>query len=106
MSASHGPTPEATTLIRSSPAAGAGRGTSSTTTTSGAPKRWIRAAFMFAPLIVQETEPSRSLGLLRVGSRRQARFTGGHLDREGTSWARYRRIGALARRARRVTNRI
>jgi hypothetical protein len=49
MSASHGPTPEAATLIRSSPAAGAGRGTSSTTTTSGAPKRWIRAAFMFAP---------------------------------------------------------
>src|SRR5262245_38388165 len=66
MSASHGPTPEAATLIRSSPAAGAGRGTSSTTTTSGAPERWIRAAFMFAPLIVQETDPSRSLGLPRV----------------------------------------
>jgi hypothetical protein len=67
MSASHGPTPEAATLIRSSPAAGAGRGTSSTTTTSGAPKRWIRAAFMFKPsLIVQETDPSRSLGLLRA----------------------------------------
>src|SRR5215475_1037609 len=49
MSASHGPTPEAATMIRSSPAAGAGRGTSSTTTTSGAPKRWIRAAFMFVP---------------------------------------------------------
>src|SRR5215831_17642380 len=44
MSASHGPTPEAATLIRSSPAAGARRGTSSTTTTSGAPKRWILAA--------------------------------------------------------------
>ena len=66
MSASYGPTPEAATLIRSSPAAGVGRGTSSTTTTSGAPKRWIRAALMFAPLIVQEIDPSRSLGLLRV----------------------------------------
>ena len=58
--------PKRRTLIRSSPAAGAGRGTSSTTTTSGAPKRWIRAAFIFAPLIVQETDPSRSLGPQRV----------------------------------------
>src|SRR6516162_1690713 len=67
MSASHGPTPEAATLIRSSPAAGAGRGTSSTTTTSGAPKRWIRAAFMFErPLIVLKTDPSHSFGLLRA----------------------------------------
>src|SRR5215475_7413501 len=55
MSASHGPTPEAATLIRSSPSAGAGRATSSTTTTSGAPKRWIRAAFMFCASVFQES---------------------------------------------------
>jgi hypothetical protein len=60
-------TPEAATLIRSSPAAGAGRGTSSTTTTSGAPKRWILAAFMFEPpSTVQRIDPSYSFGLLRA----------------------------------------
>src|SRR5215468_3444431 len=85
MSASHGPTPEAATLIRSSPAAGAGRGTSSTTTTSGAPKRWIRAAFMFKPsLIVPETDPSRSLGLLRA---RGERPCDGHAAQECDEFA-------------------
>jgi len=62
MSASHGPTPEAATLIRSSPAAGAGRGTSSTTTTSGAPKRWIRAAFMFCASVFSGVHPWVSRG--------------------------------------------
>src|SRR5262249_26045944 len=46
----------AATMIKSSPAAGAGRGTSSTTTTSGAPKRWIRAAFMFEPPLYRVPE--------------------------------------------------
>src|SRR6516162_3428527 len=66
MSASHGPTPEAATLIRSSPAAGAGRGTSSTTTTSGAPKRWIRAAFMFEPSLRIEILVEAAVSRLQI----------------------------------------
>src|SRR6516225_2393368 len=91
MSASHGPTPEAATLIRSSPAAGAGRDTSSTTTTSGAPKRWIRAAFMFErPLIVLETDPSHSFGLLRAcGSKQRDELASPHIGSQAKETALY-----------------